>query len=112
MRHDRIRDLEASILRDVCKDVRIEPELLPIENPVTSNGNNAEKARLDVSAIGIWNPMEKTFLDVRIVHPNAKSHKDQPIQQLYKNNENEKKRAYNNRIIQVEKASFTPLVFS
>ena len=30
MRHDRIRDMEANILKDVCKDVKIEPELLPM----------------------------------------------------------------------------------
>ena len=60
MRHNRIRDLEASILRDICKDVRVEPELLPIANP-TQSTNNAQGARLDVSAIGIWSPMERTF---------------------------------------------------
>ena len=65
MRHNRIRDLEASILRDICKDVRVEPELLPIANP-TQSTNNAQGARLDVSAIGIWSPMERTFLDVSI----------------------------------------------
>ena len=47
MRHNRIRDLEASILRDICKDVRVEPELLPIANP-TQSTNNAQGARLDV----------------------------------------------------------------
>ena len=111
MRHNRIRDLEASILRDICKDVRVEPELLPIANP-TQSTNNAQGARLDVSAIGIWSPMERTFLDVRVVHPNANTYKNQPIEQIYRNHESLKKSAYNNRIVQVERASFTPLVFS
>ena len=31
----------------------------------------AEKARLDVSAVGVWGPMERTFLDVRVMHPNS-----------------------------------------
>jgi hypothetical protein len=113
MRHNRIRDLEASILRDICKDVKVEPALLPIGNPTTTTSSNkSEGARLDVSAVGIWNPMERTFLDVRVVHPNAKSYKDQSIEQIYRNHESQKKSAYNNRIIQVERASFTPLVFS
>ena len=30
MRHNNIRDLEASLLREVCRDVKVEPELLPI----------------------------------------------------------------------------------
>ena len=63
MRHDRIRNLEATILKDVCKDVRIEPELLPIGDTSTSSTNVADKARLDVSAVGVWSPMERTFFD-------------------------------------------------
>ena len=41
MRHNRIRDLEASMLKDVCKDVRIEPELLPIGNTSQDSTNVA-----------------------------------------------------------------------
>ena len=112
MRHDRIRDLEANILKDICKDVRIEPELLPVGNVVVDSSNTAEKARLDVSAIGIWSPMERTFLDVRIVHPNSASYRDKTIEKIYEMHEKEKKRSYNQRIMQVERATFTPLVFS
>ena len=112
MRHDRVRDLEASMLRDVCKDVKIEPELLPIGSSGTESSNTADKARLDVSAVGIWSPMERTFLDVRIVHPNSPSYRGKSIDKVYELHEKEKKRTYNQRIIQVEKATFTPLVFS
>ena len=112
MRHNRVRDLEASILRDVCKNVKVEPELMPLGNSSTTSSNVAEKARLDVSAVGIWSPMERTFLDVRVVHPNAPSYRDKKIEKIYEQNEKEKKRTYNQRVIQVEKASFTPLVFT
>ena len=112
MRHNRIRDLEASILRDVCKDVKTEPELLPIGGSTVASSNVSEKARLDVSAVGIWSPMERTFLDVRVVHPNSPSYNGKKIDKIYDQNEKEKKRVYNQRIIQVEKASFTPLVFT
>ena len=112
MRHDRIRDMEAHILKDICKDIRIEPALLPVETASVDSSNVADKARLDVSAVGIWSPMEKTFLDVRVVHPNAPSYKDLSIGQIYEKHENEKKKKYNHRIMQVEKSSFTPLVFS
>ena len=111
MRHNRIRDLEAELLREVCKDVKIEPELLPIGNIELRGSNNAEKARLDVSAVGLWSSMERTFLDVRVMHPNSPSYRDKNKEQLYIQHEKEKKRMYNQRIIQVEKASFTPLVF-
>ena len=53
MRHNCIRDLEAEIMQEVCSDVRIEPELMPLDNNLMRNGNNAENARLDVSGIGV-----------------------------------------------------------
>ena len=53
MRHNRVRDLEAELMKEVCHDVRIEPELLPIEGERQRRGNTAEKARLDVSGIGV-----------------------------------------------------------
>ena len=110
MRHNVLRNTEAKLMEKVCKDVRIEPELLPIDGEIIQ-GNVSEKARLDVSARGVWSQQEKTFFDIRVGHPNAKSHMAKSLEALYKENEQEKKRAYNDRVIQVEKSSFTPLVF-
>ena len=67
MRHNNIRDFEATLLKEVCRDVQIEPMLLPIGNSETRSSNQAERARLDVSTVGIWSSMERTFLDVRIM---------------------------------------------
>ena len=59
MRHNRIRDLEANLMMEVCHNVQIEPELLPIDNNSSPRrGNTAEKARLDVA--GVWGANEKT----------------------------------------------------
>ena len=112
MRHNNIRDFEASLLREVCKDVKVEPELIPIGDNGTQSRNTAQKARLDVSAIGVWSSMERTFLDVRVMHPNSPSYEDKTPEQLYKKHEQEKKAAYNDRVLQIEKGSFTPLIFS
>ena len=30
MRHNYVRDLEGELMREVCRDVKIEPELLPV----------------------------------------------------------------------------------
>ena len=76
------------------------------------NGNIAQRARLDVSGNGVWGPQERTFLDIRIMHPNAPSYREKDIKQVYRQHEQEKKRTYNERIIQVEKGSFTPIVMS
>jgi len=112
MRHNNIRDFTATLLREVCKDVKVEPMLLPVGNTDTQSSNQAEKARLDVSAVGIWSPMERTFLDVRVVHINSPSYMDRTPEQIYTQNDRDKKRTYNHRILEVEKGSFTPLVFS
>ena len=53
-------------MKEVCQDVKVEPELLPLETDNIRNGNRAEKARLDVSGIGVWGSNERTFLDVRL----------------------------------------------
>jgi len=70
MRHNCTRDLETEIMQEVCSDVRIEPELMPLDNNFMRNGNNAENARLDVSGIGVWGPFERTFLDIRKYYTN------------------------------------------
>ena len=51
-------------------------------------------------------------MDVRITHPNAPSNLNVPLDKLYKRNEEEKKTKYNSRVINTERASFIPLVFS
>ena len=112
MRHDNIRNFEASLLREVCKDVRIEPPLLPINAAEISSTNQANRARLDVSAVGVWGATERTFFDVRVMHMNSPSYLGKSPEQLYEQHEQEKKRQYNHRVIDVEKGSFSPLVFS
>ena len=112
MRHNRIRDLEAELMREVCTDVKVEPTLIPLANPNRVNGNTSDNARLDVAGNGVWGPMERTFLDIRVMHPNSPSYVNKDIRQIYKAHEMEKKRTYNERVIEVEKGSFTPIVVS
>ena len=113
MRHNQLRDIEADLLREVCKDVRTEPELIPLETEdLGRRGNTADKARLDISARGVWSPMERAFFDVRVTHPNAPSNRQKTLEQIYKAHEQEKKALYNERVLQVEKGCFTPLVFT
>ena len=93
MRHNRVRDLEADLMREVCHDVQIEPELLPLGNETRKKGNTAEKARLDVLGVGVWGEYQKTFLeDIIIMHPNSTSYLYQPIEQVYIMHENEKEK--------------------
>ena len=85
---------------------------MPIGNVETHSANKADKARLDVSAIGLWSSMERNFLDVPVMHPNSPSYADKSPEQIYLQHEKEEKKTYNHRIMHVDKGSFTPLIFS
>ena len=95
-----------------CQDVKIEPALIPMDSEKFQKGNNANKARLDVSARGLWSTFERVliFVDVRIFNPNSESYKLLTLAKVYSQHENQKKRYYLNRILQVEKGTFSPLV--
>ena len=57
--------------------------------------------------------MTEHFFDVRVFYPNARSNfKHSNLKSVFTVQENEKKRAYVDRICEVEHGSFTPLVFS
>ena len=114
MRHNALRDLEAELMEEVCKNVKIEPELLPLGElnlQLTRGGNRADKGRLDCSGVGLWGAQQITFLDLRITHPNCPSNINKSIDQIYTQHQNEKKREYNERVLEVERGSFTPMVF-
>jgi hypothetical protein len=112
-RHNALRDTEAELLREVCKDVRIEPPLLPTDKKChPPSTNTQDQARLDIVATGLWGTFERTFFDVRVTHAGAKSNIDKPLDKLLLKNENEKKTKYSSRVINTEKSSFVPLVYS
>ena len=54
---------------------------------------------------------QMAFFDVRVFNPTAKRYVNQEILKTYKVNERERK-LYNERILQIEHESFTPLVMS
>ena len=112
-RHNKLRNLTAEILGEVCKNVVIEPLLTPLtgeELPKSSNTSN--QARTDVSARVLWIKGQTAFCDVRVSNPLVICHLHHSLPAVHKKNENENKREYNQRIIQVEHGSFTPLMFS
>ena len=50
-RHNKIRDIEAELLDEVCISGKKEPTPLPLSGEIV-RGNQADEARFDVSAIG------------------------------------------------------------
>jgi hypothetical protein len=115
IRHNEIRDLTATLLTEVCNDVCIEPELQPVtdEELTGSTANSQAGARLDIAANGVWGgTFERTFFDVRVFNPHAPSNRHTNLQSVYRKHEQIKKRAYEQRIREVEHATFSPLVLS
>ena len=112
-RHDRIRDALAKLLDDVAYDVRIEPPLEPLTGEeLPRSANTQQEARLDIAARGFWQEGAMAFFDVRIFNPFARAHINAELQAVFDSNEKQKKAAYNQRVIDIEHGSFTPVVLS
>ena len=61
-RHDDVRDLFASLLKDVCHDVEVKPHFQPLTEVLISSANSSDEARLDVSARGFGKEGNVHFL--------------------------------------------------
>ena len=71
---------------------------------------SSDDARLDIVAENFWR--QKTYFDVRVFNPFCATLSKVPLPQCYRRAELEKKRAYEQRIREIEFGSFSPLVFS
>ena len=113
-RHNILRDTTVHLLTEVCKEVVVEPQLHPLsgESLEEKTANRSPEARLDVSARGFWIAGQKAFLDIRVFNPIAGRYANMEISKMYITNEKEKKKSYNERILNIEHGSFTPLVFN
>ena len=114
-RHNDIRDLSVSLLKEVCPNVCKEPVLQPLsgESLRLRSATTDDNARLDVSAEGFWgHRFQRVFFDVRVFCPLSATNTSRPLLACYKDNEEIKKRKYDERIREVEHSSFSPLVFS
>ena len=67
---------------------------------------------VDISARGFWNRGQKSFFDVRVFSPLAPCYSRLSLEASHAMNERDKMRKYNERIINDEEATFTPLFFT
>ena len=113
-RKEDIRDLTANILREACNDVEVEAKLIQLtgEQRQYRSAITGDEARLDIQARSFWMRGQEAFLDIRVFDPNANRYLNATLTRCHEINEKEKKRNYNNRILQIENGTFTPLVFS
>ena len=74
--------------------------------------NKSNQVRVDISAHGFWLTGQSAFFDVRVFNPTAKRWINLKFRKSHGVNEKEKKKQYNERILQVEHGTLTPLVMS
>ena len=102
-------------MTEVCHNVAVEPHLQPLNGEALQGTSSITQdgARLDVAADGFWGSrFERAFFDVRVFNPHPPSNQRSSLQACYRNHENTKKRAYDQRIREVEHGTFCPFVFS
>jgi hypothetical protein len=114
MRHDAIRDLLATEMKEVLRDVQVEPPLTPLSGEVIlpRSANREPDARADIRARGFWLDHQSAYFNIRVFYPHAHSYLTRSLSGLFTTFEREKKRQYADRILQIEHGSFTPLIFS
>lgn len=112
-RHDGVRDLLTTLLNRVCNNVQAEPHLIPLDNEHLNlkSSNTSPDARLDIKAGGFWSRGVTAFFDVRVTHVNSASNQNKSTSRMFKEQEQEKKRKYQQRVLNVEMGTFTPLIF-
>ena len=79
------------------------------------SANKEDEARLDILARGFWDSetgRNDSFFDVRVFHPGAPSYQNQSFSSLYRQHECKQRLAYGRRVLDVERGTFTPLVFT
>ena len=111
LRHNELRDNIGEMLEEVTSDVKVEPALQPLSGEEIK-GNQSDEARSDISARGFWIRGQREFFDIRVFDPNPQRHQNKNLRKYYEISEQEKKREYSSRILNVEQGTFTPLVFS
>ena len=77
--------------------------------------NIYRNARRRQIAGGVYatSPIERTFCDIRVTHPNYASNEFKDLKNIYSEQEKAKNHAYEERVVQAEKGSLiVPLIFT
>ena len=114
IRHNELRANTTTLLTEVSNNVDIEPVLqkLSDEHLTQKTSISSDDARLDIVAENFWgHNRQKTYFDVRVFNPFCATLSKVPLPQCYRRAELEKKRAYEQRIREIEFGSFSRLVF-
>ena len=105
IRHNTARATLAEVLQEVCSDDKVESQLIPVTGEISPAGSNVtDNATSDVIAVGLWQPLNREFIDVMVFNPHAPSNAAISLKS--------RKRQDASRILQVEKGTFSLAVFT
>ena len=95
--------------------MKIEPALLELTRTDSADFQKSaicgNEARADVSSNGFWTRFQRAFFDVKVSSLLAPSYREKSVSATLASFEKQKKRAYNQRIQEIERGTFTPLIF-
>ena len=111
--HNEIRDLEAEILQALCTDVEREPVLQKVTEKCFQGAPTRPLTR-DWISVRVASGRENSLLSLILLYATlTQTHtRISPPEQIYKLHKNDKKRLYSCRGLEVERGTFTPLVFT
>jgi hypothetical protein len=115
VQHNEVRDTIAQCMQEAGHiAVETEPLLQPLEGETLkyATANKDDEARSDIKCCGFWSKLRQAFFDIKVVSPFARSNAKLLPAQMFKNAELQKVREYGERIRNVERGDFNPLVFS
>ena len=115
IRHNDARDLTAKLISEVCHDVQVEPHLQPLSGELFHYKSTiqGDDARVDIRAAGFWGcHHHRSFFDVWVFSAFTESNQSPCPAATFRRHEGDKRRAYEERVREVKRDSFTPLVFS
>ena len=107
------KTLGSMLVREKPNDVEVEPLLEPhTGEKLNKSSISTDNARVYIAARNVWIKGQRAYFDVRVFNPLARTYRDLSLSKVYERSEKEKKRSYNERILQIQHGSFTPLIFS
>ena len=110
IRHDEIRVITCSLLKEVCSNVTKEPLLQPLQGEEFNykTAKVKQEARVDISARGFWNRLQKSFFDIHVFNPLAPCYSRLSLDAAHAKNERDKIRKYSEQITNVEQGTSQP----
>ena len=114
LRHNEIRELTAELLVETASGISTEPRPQALHDEVFQlrSANREDEARLNVRASNFWCKGQEAFFDIRVFYPIAPSYCQKDLISLFRMHELEKKREYAERVREIERGTFNPLVFA